>query len=272
MGDLETNPTARGRVFRLDLFQPVSIFVAQQFGLQAAGRDLCHERAAVRVRQDPDLDLSDVLHHRYRQGYRPPHDNVLMALRALPGVFGRIRNGSSEEIQVGCHRVGDPGRLSPASGCGSCPAGRPAAPRTRPSPPAAADRPRLYRDAPEGTAVVAGDPSGGSVLVELRVKDGQKVKKGEIVAVLSNYARADVTLRMAEADLVKLQADARLRAQGHAALRYRPAGGRAQVLDRAEQARRPAAGALGQAARSARDRNLDRRAGARSGRRSGSRC
>lgn len=35
MGDLETNPTARARVFRLDLFQPVSIFVAQQFGLQA---------------------------------------------------------------------------------------------------------------------------------------------------------------------------------------------------------------------------------------------
>ncbi|WP_422000011.1 polysaccharide biosynthesis/export family protein [Reyranella sp.] len=35
MGDLDTNPTARARVFRLDLFQPVSIFVAQQFGLQA---------------------------------------------------------------------------------------------------------------------------------------------------------------------------------------------------------------------------------------------
>ena len=64
---------------------------------------------------------------------------------------------------------------------------------------------RGYTDAPEGTAVVAGDPAGGSVLVELRVKDGQKVKKGEIVAVLSNYARADVTLRMAEADLVKLK-------------------------------------------------------------------
>ena len=56
--------------------------------------------------------------------------------------------------------------------------------------------------------MVAGDPAGGSVLVELRVKDGQKVKKGEVLAVLSNYARADVTLRMAEADLVKLQADA----------------------------------------------------------------
>ena len=64
---------------------------------------------------------------------------------------------------------------------------------------------RGYTDAPEGTAVVAGDPSGGSVLVELRVKDGQKVKKGEVLAVMSNYARADVTLRMAEADLTKLK-------------------------------------------------------------------
>lgn len=64
---------------------------------------------------------------------------------------------------------------------------------------------RGYTDAPEGTAVVAGDPAGGSVLVELRVRDGQKVKKDEVIAVLSNYARADVTLRMAEADLTKLK-------------------------------------------------------------------
>jgi polysaccharide export outer membrane protein len=35
MGDLQNNPTARARVFRLDLFQPVSIFVAQEFPLQA---------------------------------------------------------------------------------------------------------------------------------------------------------------------------------------------------------------------------------------------
>lgn len=64
---------------------------------------------------------------------------------------------------------------------------------------------RGYTDAPAGTAVVAGDPSGGTVLVELRVKDGQKVKKDEIIAVLSNYSRADVTLRMVEADLTKLK-------------------------------------------------------------------
>ena len=31
MGDLLNNPTARARVFRLDLYQPVSIFLAQQF-------------------------------------------------------------------------------------------------------------------------------------------------------------------------------------------------------------------------------------------------
>jgi polysaccharide biosynthesis/export protein len=34
MGDLQNNANARGRVFRLDLNQPVSIFVAQQFGVQ----------------------------------------------------------------------------------------------------------------------------------------------------------------------------------------------------------------------------------------------
>ncbi len=64
---------------------------------------------------------------------------------------------------------------------------------------------RGYTDAPAGTAVIAGDPTGGSTIVELRIKDGQKVKRDEIIAVLSNYARADVTLRMAESDLVKMK-------------------------------------------------------------------
>lgn len=35
MGDLQKDPTARARVFRLDLYQPVSIFIAQQFPVQA---------------------------------------------------------------------------------------------------------------------------------------------------------------------------------------------------------------------------------------------
>ena len=38
MGDLEVNPTARGRVFRLDLFRPVSTFLShQRFGFCGAG-------------------------------------------------------------------------------------------------------------------------------------------------------------------------------------------------------------------------------------------
>ena len=64
---------------------------------------------------------------------------------------------------------------------------------------------RGYTDAPEGTAVVAGDPAGGSVLVELRSRTARRSRRTRSLAVLSNYARADVTLRMAEADLVKLK-------------------------------------------------------------------
>jgi multidrug resistance efflux pump len=64
---------------------------------------------------------------------------------------------------------------------------------------------RGYTDAPAGTAVVAGDPGGGSVLIDLKVKDGQKVQKNEVIAILSNYPRAEVALRMAEADLAKLE-------------------------------------------------------------------
>lgn len=62
---------------------------------------------------------------------------------------------------------------------------------------------RGYTEAPAGTAVIAGNPSGGAVLLELRVTDGQKVKRDDIIAVLSNYPAADVAVRSAEAELVK---------------------------------------------------------------------
>ena len=64
---------------------------------------------------------------------------------------------------------------------------------------------RGYTDAPAGTAVVAGDPAGGSVLVELRSRTARRSRRTRSLAVLSNYPRADVTLRMAEADLAKLK-------------------------------------------------------------------
>jgi HlyD family secretion protein len=62
---------------------------------------------------------------------------------------------------------------------------------------------RGYTDAPSGTAVIAGDPSGGSVLTELRVNDGQTVKRDEVIAVLSGYSKADVIVRSTEAELEK---------------------------------------------------------------------
>lgn len=63
---------------------------------------------------------------------------------------------------------------------------------------------RGYTDAPAGTVLIAGDPtSGGSVLAELKVAEGQKVQKDQVIAVLSNYAKADVTVRTTEAELQK---------------------------------------------------------------------
>jgi len=59
--------------------------------------------------------------------------------------------------------------------------------------------------APDGTVVVSGEVTGGYLLIELRIKERQKVGKGEIIAVLSHYHRADSALRMAEADLTKLK-------------------------------------------------------------------
>jgi HlyD family secretion protein len=58
-------------------------------------------------------------------------------------------------------------------------------------------------DSPAGTVVIAGDVSGGEVVTELRVTDGQKVRKDDIVAMLSNYSRADATVWTSEAELTK---------------------------------------------------------------------
>jgi multidrug resistance efflux pump len=62
---------------------------------------------------------------------------------------------------------------------------------------------RGYTDAPSGTVIIAGDSMGGGVLAELRVVNGQQVKRDEVIAVLSNYAIADVSVRNAEAELAK---------------------------------------------------------------------
>jgi len=62
---------------------------------------------------------------------------------------------------------------------------------------------RGYTDAPAGTAIIAGDPVGGAVLSELRIKNGQAVKRDEIIAVLNNYAISDVEVRRIESEIAK---------------------------------------------------------------------
>lgn len=66
---------------------------------------------------------------------------------------------------------------------------------------------RGYTDAPDATVVVAGDPTGGGAITELRVAEGQKVKRDEIIAVLSNYPRAEASVRTNAGDLEKAKRD-----------------------------------------------------------------
>lgn len=64
---------------------------------------------------------------------------------------------------------------------------------------------RGYTEAPAGTVMIASDPHGGVVLLELRIRDGQTVKRNEIIAVMSNYPAADVNVKIAENDLKKAE-------------------------------------------------------------------
>jgi HlyD family secretion protein len=64
---------------------------------------------------------------------------------------------------------------------------------------------RGYTEAPSGTVLIANDPNGGSVLKELRIKEGQIVKRDEIIAVMGNYPTAEVNLKIAENNLLKAE-------------------------------------------------------------------
>jgi polysaccharide export outer membrane protein len=57
MGDIQASPTARARIFRLDLSDPASMFVAQQFGMQT--------RDVVYVTNAPLYEYNKVLSSMY---------------------------------------------------------------------------------------------------------------------------------------------------------------------------------------------------------------
>jgi HlyD family secretion protein len=64
---------------------------------------------------------------------------------------------------------------------------------------------RGYTEAPAGTVMIANDPNGGSVLKELRIKEGHTVKRDEIIAVMANYSAAEVGVKVAENNLLKAE-------------------------------------------------------------------
>ena len=64
---------------------------------------------------------------------------------------------------------------------------------------------RGYTDAPAGTVVIANDPNGGWVLKELRIREGQWVKRDEVIAVLANYPVYEVNVQIAENNLRKVE-------------------------------------------------------------------
>lgn len=64
---------------------------------------------------------------------------------------------------------------------------------------------RGYSEAPAGTIVLSNDPAGGAVIKELRIRDGQKVKRGDIVAVMSSFPVNEVNVRIAENNLRKVE-------------------------------------------------------------------
>ncbi len=208
MGDLQNNPTARARVFRLDLYQPVSIFIAQQFPVQP--------KDVVYITNAPLYEYDKILTSIYRTFSivgRPERqsdhlDDLLEATfqlgAASPGVFWYYLLWRRQESSLG----GAAGLaafiviaglilwMMPSRQTSSAQDG------PRPLPPLIS---RGYTDAPSGTALIAGDPAGGGVLIELKVTDGQKVKLNDVIAVLSNYPKADIAVRTSEAELAKTE-------------------------------------------------------------------
>ena len=111
LGDIQNNPGARARVFRLDLGQPVSIFVAQQFGMQA--------RDVVYVTNAPLYEYNKILTAIYRtfsivgvgERQRDPGDVLLTAIGDYAGCgLETNSDGATAKIQVGCDGRGDPVR------------------------------------------------------------------------------------------------------------------------------------------------------------------
>jgi HlyD family secretion protein len=60
---------------------------------------------------------------------------------------------------------------------------------------------RGYTDVRAGSALVAGDPQGGELVAALNVRAGDFVRKGQVLALLSNAPAAELDVAMARANI-----------------------------------------------------------------------
>jgi multidrug resistance efflux pump len=62
---------------------------------------------------------------------------------------------------------------------------------------------RGYTEAPQGTVLISGEPTAGDIVIDMRIREGQEVKRDEVIAVLSNYPITVGLVRRYEAELAK---------------------------------------------------------------------
>ena len=162
MGDIQNNPSTRARVFRLDLAQPVSIFVAQQFGMQP--------RDVIYVTNAPLYEYNKILTAIYRtfsivgiaKGTSPRRRLSRVARRSYC-VLERVWMARAQKFRWGATGVAilfviaalvlwvAPTRQTSSAQDGVKPLGPLIS--------------RGYTDAPAGTAVLAGDTTTGGIVL-----------------------------------------------------------------------------------------------------------
>jgi multidrug efflux pump subunit AcrA (membrane-fusion protein) len=64
---------------------------------------------------------------------------------------------------------------------------------------------RGYTEAPAGTVTVANNPVGGSLLRSMTIKEGQIVKKGDIIAQMAAYPTIEISIEVAKNNLDRLE-------------------------------------------------------------------
>lgn len=68
---------------------------------------------------------------------------------------------------------------------------------------------RGYTDVRATSSLVAGDPEGGDVVAELKVRTGEQVSAGQIIAVLGNHLAAEIEVSKVKVDIQSARAQER---------------------------------------------------------------